>query len=205
MNEAGHQLFRELEEAKKIREQILEMLQGDGEADEEVLADTLEGETNLEAEIERAVALIQSDLALIEGAKLRIEAMTTRKKRFEARIERTRALIEAAQQVSGRKKIELAIATLSLSAAAPALVIDDELAIPSRYFEAQPAKLDKAGLGKDMRRRAKALGAVDDLVQQQKISEEEARARVAAIDAETPAVPGAHLEPQGKSLTLTWK
>ncbi|MGU9981521.1 siphovirus Gp157 family protein [Phreatobacter sp. HK31-P] len=214
MSSAPHYLHQEIMAARTLRAQIETLLRGpvpEGsdansvEVDQEAVADTLEGEVNLEGQITRALELMQNDLILVEGAALRLKAMQERKSRFDKRIDATRALVEQALQISGKERMDFPMASIYLSGSAAKLFITDELEVPAKFYEAQPAKLDKTALGKALRDRAKALAAIDKAVAKKKVTDEEAAAQRASVEIEFPPVPGAHLEDQGQSLTLSWK
>lgn len=125
--------------------------------DAELVADTIEGETNLLEAVDAAVAEIDECDILIEGLRKKEAEFETRRKMIENRAERIRAAIEQAMLVTEQVSMKLPSATLSLAKRKRALVIVNEADIPSRFWVEQerPApKLDKKAL-------AEALVAAD--------------------------------------------
>jgi hypothetical protein len=75
------------------------------EADEETLADTLEGVSDL-PELRRAVRRSRAeDLSLAEALRARLESMRVRLERLESRAEQKRNLVAAALQEAGFRKL----------------------------------------------------------------------------------------------------
>jgi hypothetical protein len=116
---------------------------------------------------------------------------------LEKRVESTRGLIEQAMTIAEWPRLEMDIGTVTLGKAAPRIQIDQESEIPTQFWKRQDPELDKAGLGKVLRERQKAMEAVAKLT-----TAEERAAAMAALEAEMPAIPGCHLEIGGPSLTI---
>lgn len=145
-------LRRQTEAAKRL----VATLRADGaEADGELVADTVEGETGLHEAIEAALAEIDECEVIATGATAKAKMFSERASSAEARAERIRAMVEqalVAVELAG--PMRLPGATLSLSRRAPALVIADEAEIPTRFFVEQPRpapKLDKRALAEAVR------------------------------------------------------
>lgn len=139
---ADRNLARETEAAKKL----LADLPRD---DDQLVTDSIEGETGLFEAIESALAEIDECEILITGLDEKIKAFDARKKLMKDRSDRIRALIERAMIETDQMSIRLASGTISLRKVAPGLVITDEALIPSRFWTAQPRpapKLDKKAL-----------------------------------------------------------
>jgi len=186
-------LHRAIEAAKSLRLDIARMCCGD----EQLLADTFEGETTLDAEIRAAVLLIEEDEIFITGIKARETELKNRRLRLEKRIEATRGLIEQAMAMAQWPSLEMDIGTVSLGNAAPRLEIDDESAIPTQFWKRNDPTLDKAGLTKVMRERQKAIDAalkIDSPQRQMTVMNK--------INEELPAIPGVHMETGGVTLTI---
>lgn len=194
MSEAPTDLHRSIEAAKSLRLELSRMIAGE---DEQALADTFDGETTLDAEIRQAVLSIEEDEIFISGCKARETELKARRARLEKRVEATRGLIEQAMTVANWPKLEMDIGTVSIGKAAPRIEIDNESEVPTQFWKRQDPVLDKAGLGKTLRERQKALDAIARL----KTAEERAAA-LAALETEMPAIPGCHLETAGVSLTI---
>ena len=119
--------------------------------DEDVIRDTLEGETNLDGCIRALILSIDEDKVLVDGLKERIKDLSERKTRFEARIEAKRALVAQAMEIAEWKKKEFDIATVSLGKPAPQMRILEEADIPPGYWIAGDPKLDRKRLLADLK------------------------------------------------------
>jgi len=193
MNESD--LHRAIEAAKSLRLEISRMCCGD----EQLLADTFEGETTLDAEIRAAVLLIEEDEIFVTGIKAREAELKARRLRFEKRIEATRGLIEQAMTLAQWPRREMDIGTVVLGNAAPRIEIDDESAIPTQFWKRGEPTLDRAGLTKVMRERQRAIEALAKT----KWERPEALAvELDKLDEEMPAIPGIHMETGGVTLTI---
>jgi hypothetical protein len=117
--------------------------------DQELVADTIEGETNLTEAIESALAEIDEEEAHIIGLKAKEDAFAERRRKKEAKVDRIKALIEQAMMVSEQFSMKLPTATLTLAERKPGLIITNEADIPTRFWieQERPApKLDKKAL-----------------------------------------------------------
>jgi hypothetical protein len=164
--------------------------------DDELLADMIEGETDLFEIIDRLIARRAENMALAAGAAKHIETMCGRRERFESLAEQDRTLITQALVIAELPSVRRPVATLSLSARAARLVIDDEAAIPSSFWKVGDPRLDKIALAEAVKAsaaaRAEAIAALPD----------DPRARDDAIADLPPEIPGAHLEAAPPSLTI---
>lgn len=127
------------------------LLQHLPEIDDETLADTLEGLTNLH---EMIAAIVQSaliDEALSCGLKGRITAMRERLMRLEARASRKRDVALDAMMKADIRKISDPEFTASLRRGAKKVFVDQEDQLPSQYWIAQPARLDRQLLLSDLK------------------------------------------------------
>jgi hypothetical protein len=140
MSDAAHELFRETQAAKTLRAQLADILTGD---DDDVLADMVEGETNLHEAIGNAIELLAGDSAAVVGIDDLIAKLTKRRDRFALRIDHTRTALSVALEQAGRKSFEHPVATLSLKVVPPSVTVTDEAAIPSKFWKSPPPKLDK--------------------------------------------------------------
>ena len=114
--------------------------------DEDTLADTLEGITDLREMLAELVRSALEDEALAGALSTRLSDMKARLERLEARAKRKRQLALEAMTQADIKKIEEADFTASLRQGAPALEVVAEDKIPVAYWKPQPAKLDRQGL-----------------------------------------------------------
>ncbi|AUX76371.1 siphovirus Gp157 family protein [Sinorhizobium fredii] len=144
-------VVRQTEAAKTL----LSSLRNQGvDDDAELVADAIEGETNLVEAIEAAIAELDECDVLVTGLKAKEEEFETRRKMIERRADRVRALIEQAMLATDQTSMKLPTATLSLTKRAPALIVVDEADIPAKYWVEQPRpapKLDKKALTADLR------------------------------------------------------
>ena len=139
-----HDLARVAEAARALIENIRAVA---GEGDETLIADMVEGETDLFDIIDRLLGRIAETQAFVRGIDAQIEDMRARQERFKKRVETDRTLIEQAMMIADLAKIERPCATLSLSNRAPKLIIDTEADIPAEFFKVGDPVLDKKALG----------------------------------------------------------
>jgi hypothetical protein len=127
--------------------------------DDETLADTLEGISDLPQIIEEIVRSGLEDEALIAGLKLRMDAMAARLARLKERHQKKRALAAYAMGAAGLPKLKACDFSVSISEGALRLEVSDESFIPAIYFVPQPAKLDRAGVTAALKRGEVVVGA----------------------------------------------
>jgi hypothetical protein len=127
--------------------------------DEECLADTLEGITDLHEMIAAVIRSALVDEALQAGLRTRLEEMRQRLVRLEDRAAKKRDLALEAMCEVGLKKLEQPDFTASARAGLPLLVIVAEPEIPKAYWVPQPPKLDRQALLADLKRGAVIQGA----------------------------------------------
>lgn len=115
--------------------------------DDEVLAhDMVEGETGFFEAVERALDEIAECEIQAAGIADMKKRLTDRETRVKNRKEKLRGLIDQAFQMADVKSHKFPCATITTKAVPPQLVVEDESAIPSRFYKPQPPKLDKAAL-----------------------------------------------------------
>jgi len=131
-----------------------------GDLDEETLADTLEGITNLHEMIAAVIRSALVDEALVSGLRLRLDDMKERLSRLEIRGAKKRQLAFEAMSEAGLKKLEQADFTASLRAGSPSLVIAAEDEIPQDYWVPQPPKLARQALLNALKQGNEIPGAV---------------------------------------------
>ena len=193
MDQREFVIRRETEAAKLLIAGLRETI---GEEDMALLADTLEGETNLFEAIDTALAEIDETEALVSGLKEKENQFFSRRRAMEERLKRFRALIEQAMAVAEQMKLRRPTATLTLRTLPPDVVVLQESDIPSEFFVPQPPpppKLDKAALRNALRARQAQIEAVANL------ADPEARKQALAP---FPAIPGATLNNGSLSLQI---
>lgn len=155
MSNVAFDLHREIEAAKLLREQLA-TLAGD---DEDVIRDTLEGETDLRDLLRSMIASTGEDEAMIDGLDAYIDGLSARKKRIKDRIENKRSLMCTALEVAGIKKLDTDIGTLSLSTVQPKVIVTDESAIPARFWKPADPTLDRKALAAALKAKEAVAGA----------------------------------------------
>ncbi len=162
MNASEFDIRRQIEAAKSLLSDLREQEAAD---DEELVADTIEGETSLIEALQSALEQNDEDEALVIGLKAKEEQFATRRAAIQARIERRTALMERAMMETEQTTLRLPTATLTLAKRAPGLVIASESDIPARFWVAQPRpapKLDKAALKEALKANETIPGATLD-------------------------------------------
>ena len=114
--------------------------------DDETLADTLEGITDLHEMIAAVIRSALVDEALHAGLRFRVDDMRERLSRLELRASKKRELALEAMTEVGLTKLEQPDFTASARAGSPALVVIAEERIPEAYWLPQPPKLDRQGI-----------------------------------------------------------
>lgn len=146
MSDVEHALLRQTNAARDL----LSNLKMTGNADDaELVADTIEGETDLVEAIGSALDEIDEWSILCNGLKAKIEQDGSRLAIIERRIDRVRAAIEQAMVAADLPKVTLPTATLSIAKRPAGLLVTNEADIPSRFW-VQPdppaPKIDKKAL-----------------------------------------------------------
>ncbi len=112
-----------------IRERLLAE---DADIDEQTLADTTEGLTDLHELLAAVVRGALEDEMLAEALKARMMGMAERRERFELRAEKRRQLVRDLMKLSAPDF------TASLRNAPPHVVVIDEKLIPATFWEQRP-------------------------------------------------------------------
>lgn len=191
--DARHALHCEINAAKAVKANILSMI--DDINDMDVIADTIEGETNLNELVETVIMSMDDDQTVVDGVAQRIAVLNERKARATKAIDAKRALVEQAMQIAERKTMALPIATATLREIPPGLVVNEEAEIPSEFFTTPKPTLD----------RRKLLEAIKERDAEIKFALEHNKKHPDnAIDLPKP-IPGACLGNGSVSLTITRK
>ncbi|MEP5367239.1 siphovirus Gp157 family protein, partial [Parvibaculum sp.] len=134
---------------RSIRDRIIALEAG---IDEETLADTLEGVTDLHEVVAAVVRSALVDEAMAEGVKRHIDILKERSQRLAERARTRREIARDAMVEVDVRKIQAPDFTVSVRPGSPALVVTDEWAIPSSYWRPRDPILDRAGLISDLKR-----------------------------------------------------
>jgi hypothetical protein len=127
--------------------------------DEDCLADTLEGITDLHAMIAVVIRSALVDEALHSGLRSRLNDMKERLSRLELRASKKRELALHAMSEMGLTKLEQPDFTASTRAGSPALIVVSEQTIPETYWLPQPPKLDRQTILGELKRGFEFPGA----------------------------------------------
>jgi hypothetical protein len=193
MDPQEYHLRQQAEAAKTIVAALRESFGGDDLA---LLADAVEGETDLYEAVDAVLDEIDQTEVLISGLKEKEGQFTSRRRSMEERVKRLRSLIEQAMAVSEQDKLRRPAATLTLRKLAPDVIVLAEADIPAEFFVPQPPpppKLDKPALKQALNRREEAIKATSSI--------EDSDERERALAAIAP-IPGATLNNGGFSLQI---
>jgi hypothetical protein len=128
------------------------------ELDEQTLADTLEGLTDLHEIVAAIVRAALIDEALVQGLKDRIKMMEGRMARLQERADKRRQIARDAMVDTEVKKITAPDFTVSIRPGNPALVVVDEKRIPAEYYEPKEPRLNRQALLADLKRGSSIAG-----------------------------------------------
>ncbi|NTA10426.1 siphovirus Gp157 family protein [Agrobacterium tumefaciens] len=128
------------------------------EADEELRADTLEGETNFHAVLTRLVNGERDADSLAKAVAGRISDLQARKSRAERRKEAMRSLMLKLLKAAGVPRVPLAEATISIGKKAAAIEIVDEALLPKSYVRVSTSP-DKTAIKEALQAGKKVRGA----------------------------------------------
>jgi hypothetical protein len=131
----------------------------DPEIDERTLADTVEGLTDLHQILEAIIRSALEDEALVKGLKGRMAEMQERLSRFEDRASKRRQIAKDVMVELDLKKLQAPDFTASIRPGTPALMVIDEAAVPSIYWEPRDPKLNRQELVSDLKQGAEITGA----------------------------------------------
>jgi hypothetical protein len=127
--------------------------------DDDTLADTLEGITDLHEMIAAVIRSALVDEALQTGLRHRLDEMRKRLSRLDLRAEKKRQLAFEAMSAVGVGRLEQPDFTASTRSGSPALIVIAEENIPSHYWVPQPPKLDRQKLLTDLKHGGAIAGA----------------------------------------------
>lgn len=114
--------------------------------DDETLADTVEGFSDLPDLLGQLVRSALDDRDLSTGLRDRIRTMQERLARLEHRAAKKREIVKEAMDRACMKRLVQPDFTVSVSASAARLIVTDDSAIPGEYWVPQPDKLDRHAL-----------------------------------------------------------
>ena len=128
---------------RAVRERIRTQ---DPDLDEQTLTDTVEGLTDLHEILAAIVRAALADEALATGLKSRIAEMQERLERLQERAAKRRQVVKDTMVELDLKKLTAPDFSASVRPGMPALLVIDEAAVPSIYWEPREPRLDRQGL-----------------------------------------------------------
>src|SRR6516164_1649428 len=140
---------------RAVRERIRAL---EPELDEQTLTDTVEGLTDVHEILAAIVRAALADEALASGLKGRIAEMEERRDRLEERALKRRQIVKDTMVESDLKKLTAPDFTVSIRPGMPALLVIDEAAVPSIYWEPREPRLDRQGLLAELKQGAEITG-----------------------------------------------
>src|SRR5215468_1580063 len=130
----------------------------DPQIDELTLADTVEGLTDLHEILTAIIRAAITDQALAIGLEGRIGEMQARRDRLQDRATKRRQIVKDVMIELDLKKLAAPDFTASIRPGTPALMVIDEAAVPSIYWEPRQPRLNRQGLANDLKQGAEIAG-----------------------------------------------
>ena len=130
----------------------------DPQIDEQTLADTVEGLTDLHEITTAIIRAALADEALATGLKGRINEMQDRLDRLQDRASKRRQIAKDVMVECDLKKLTAPDFTASIRPGMPALMVIDEAAVPSIYWEPREPRLNRQGLVTDLKQGTEITG-----------------------------------------------
>jgi len=130
----------------------------DPQIDEQTLADTVEGLTDLHEILTTVIRAALADQALAAGLEGRIGEMQARRDRLRDRATKRRQIAKDVMVELDLKKLSAPDFTASIRPGTPALMVIDEAAVPSIYWEPREPRLNRQGLVTDLKQGAEVAG-----------------------------------------------
>lgn len=131
----------------------------DPQIDEQTLADTVEGLTDVHEILAAIVRAALADEAMATGLKCRVAEMQDRLSRLQDRAAKRRQIAKDAMVELDLKKITAPDFTASIRPGMPALVVLNEDAVPKTYWEPGEPRLRRQVLAHDLKGGAEIKGA----------------------------------------------
>lgn len=129
------------------------------DADEDTIADTVEGISNLDEALAEVARSVADDKAAAEACGLRIADLEIRKKRHLDRADTKRDAIANAMAAAGIKKVAAPDVTLSLSDGRPKVVVTNEDQVIAEGYGKTTVTVDRTALGDALKAGNEVLGA----------------------------------------------
>lgn len=132
-------------DAEIVRKQIeaLKAIYPEIQEDADLLADTLEGETDLDRVLSKLVDFVRDAEAMASAVKARKDEIAERQKRYERQSETGRKIIQQLMESAQTSKVTLPEATLSITAPREKVEVLDADALPQGFFKTERKPLSK--------------------------------------------------------------
>ena len=130
----------------------------DHRVDEQTLADTVEGLTDLHEIVQAVIRAALTDEALARGLKCRIADMQDRLTRLEDRASKRRQIAKDAMLELDLKHLNAPDFTASIREGIPSLMVINEDAVPSIYWQPSEPRLNRQGLTYELKQGAEVPG-----------------------------------------------
>jgi hypothetical protein len=130
----------------------------DPQIDEQTLADTVEGLTDLHEILTSIIRAALTDQALAIGLEGRIGEMQERRDRLQDRATKRRQIAKDVMIELDLKKLAAPDFTASIRPGTPALMVIDKAAVPSIYWEPREPRLNRQELANDLKHGAEIAG-----------------------------------------------
>lgn len=127
--------------------------------DEQTLADTVEGLTDVHEILAAVLRAALADEALATGLKCRLTEMEDRLARLKDRASKRRQIAKDVMVELDLKKLAAPDFSASIRAGLPALVVLDEDVVPKTYWEPGEPRLRRQLLANDLKGGAEVAGA----------------------------------------------
>jgi len=126
--------------------------------DGKTLADTVEGLSDLPDILTAILRAALTDEALATGLKTRVAEMEGRLARLQERARRRRQIVKDTMVEVDLKKLTAPDFTAAIRAGMPSLLVFDEAAVPSIYWEPREPRLDRQGILADLKQGTEIKG-----------------------------------------------
>jgi Siphovirus Gp157 len=130
----------------------------DPQIDEQTLADTVEGLTDLHEIVTAIIRSALNDEALATALKCRIGDMQGRLDRLQDRASKRRQIAKDVMVELDLKKLNAPDFTASIREGTPSLMVIDEEAVPSIYWQPSEPRLNRQGLAYELKQGAEVPG-----------------------------------------------
>jgi hypothetical protein len=130
----------------------------DPQIDEQTLADTVEGLTDLHEIVQAVIRSALADEAMARGLKCRISDMQCRLDRLEDRASKRRQIAKDAMIELDLKKLAAPDFTASIREGIPSLMVINEDAVPSIYWQPSEPRLNRQELAYELKQGAEIEG-----------------------------------------------